>query len=184
MLQNSDDLTAANQAFFQSQLATFRDLTNIAVEETEKVIALNLAAGKASLDENAAAVKELLNANDPQAFLALASSYARLNSEKLTDYNHHLTDIASATKEEITKVAETRANEIRGTVSEFVNTIAKNAPAGTESAIALLKASMEQANVGFEKLNSTAKQATDTMQQQFVKSTQKLTKPTKNAPTK
>jgi len=184
MAQNTDNLLAANQAFFQSQLAAFRDLVGIATEETEKTFALNLAAGKATADESTSAIKDLLNANDPHAFLALASTYARLHTERVAGYQHHLTDIASATKAEIEKVAETRANEIRGAVGEFVNTIAKSAPAGTEIAIALLKASVEQTNAGYEKLSSATEQATGAMQQQFANIAQKTTKPTKVAPIK
>ena len=146
MISNSDQYTASNKAFFESQLAAFNELTNIAMQGTEQVVALNMAAAKASADESTAAVKDLLATKDPQAFLALATAYARSNAEKAAGFNHHLTNIVSSTEKEFTAVAKERADEIRSKVSDFVNTIAKNAPPGSENVIAMLKSSVENAN--------------------------------------
>jgi phasin family protein len=176
MISSSDQFTASNKAFFQSQLATFHELTRITMQGTEKVVALNMAAIKASTDESADAVKRLLAAKDPQAFLALASSYAKPNTEKVTAYNHHLTDIVSATKDELTKVAEAQAAEVRSKVNDFVNTIAKSAPAGAESAIALLKSSVANANSGYEKMHDITKEAVDATEAHAAKASQHLTK--------
>src|ERR1019366_7451962 len=146
MISNSDQYTASNKAFFESQLAAFHDLMSIAVEGTEKVVALNMATVKASADESTAAVKDLLAAKDPQAFLALAAAYAKPNADKVSAYGSHLTKIASATKAEFTKVTEEQTAEVRSKISDFVNTIAKNAPAGSENVIAMLKSSVANAN--------------------------------------
>src|ERR1017187_4746336 len=126
MISNSEQYTAANKAFFESQIATFHELTNIAMQGAEKVVALNIAAAKASAEESTAAVKDLLAAKDPQAFMSLATKYATPNVEKVTAYNQHLTTIADDTKNEFTKVAEVQAAEVRTKVGDFVNTIAKN----------------------------------------------------------
>jgi len=181
MISNSDQYTASNKAFFESQLATFHDLTSIAMEGTEKVVALNMATVKASTDESTAAVRDLLAAKDPQAFLALASAYAKPNAEKVTAYSHHLTNIVSATKAEFTKVAEEQAAEVQSKVSDFVNNIAKNAPAGSENVIAMLKTSVANANAGYEKVHSAAKQAVEATEAQIAKATDQLTEVAKKA---
>src|ERR1039458_10844626 len=98
MISNSEQYTAANKAFFESQLATFHELANIALHGAEKVAALNVATVKASTEESTAAVKDLLAAKDPQAFIALATKYAKPNVEKAAAYNQHLTSIVAGTQ--------------------------------------------------------------------------------------
>ncbi len=184
MISNTEQYTAANKAFFESQLATFHELANIALQGTEKVVTLNLAAAKASAEESTAAVKDLLAAKDAQAFMALAAKYAKPDVEKVTAYNQHLTTIASDTKAEITKVVEEQAAEVRAKVSDFVDAIAKNAPAGSESVIALLKTSVENTNAGLEKIHSVSKQAAETIETNVAKAADQVAEGAKKATTK
>jgi phasin family protein len=181
MISNSDQYTAVNKAFFESQLATFYELTNIVMEGTEKIVALNLAAAKASTEESTAAVKELLVAKDPQAFMALAAKYAKPNIEKVNAYNQHLASIAADTKAEFTKIAEEQTADVRTKVTEFVNTIAKNAPAGSENVIAILKSSMEATNVGLDKIHSATKQTAETVEKHVAKAAEQASHSVKRA---
>src|ERR1035441_1013916 len=141
------------------------------MQGTEKVVALNIAAAKASAEESTAAVKDLLAAKDPQAFMALATKYARPDIEKVAAYNQHLTTIISGAKTEFSNVAEEQAAGVRAKVSDFVNTIAKNAPAGSESVIAILKSSVENTNTGLEKIHSVSKQVAETVETHVTKAT-------------
>lgn len=133
MLPYPDHYTASNKAIFESQLAAFRQLSGIAIEGTEKLVALNLAAAKASADDSAAAVRELLSAENPQAFIALATTFAKPNVEKFAAFNQHLSDIVAATKAEFEKAAEVQSAEVRSKVDEFVGTVAKTASTVAEA---------------------------------------------------
>lgn len=133
MLSYSDHYTASNKAILESQLAAFRQLSGIAIEGTEKLVALNLAAAKASADDSAAAVRELLSAENPQAFIALATTLAKPNVEKFTAFNQHLSDIVAATKAEFEKAAEEQSAEVRSKVDEFVGSVAKQASTVAEA---------------------------------------------------
>jgi phasin family protein len=181
MTPYSEQYTAANKAFFESQLAAFHDLTSIAMDGTEKVVTLNMAAVKASAEESSAAVKDLLAAKNPQAFLALATAYAKPNPEKVAAYNQHLTSIVSGSKAEFLRVAEEQAAEIRDKVSEFINTIEKNAPAGSENLIAMLKSSASKTNAGYEQAHKATKQAVDKAEEQVAKATELMTQATKDS---
>lgn len=183
MISNSHQYTPANKAFFESQLATFHELTNIVMQGTEKIVALNLAAAKASTEESTAAVKELLVAKDPQAFMALAAKYAKPNIEKVNAYNQHLSSISADTKAEFTKVAEEQTTDVSTKISEFVNTIAKNAPAGSESVIAILKSSLEATNVGLGKMQSATKLTAETVEKHVAKAAEKTAESVKRATT-
>ena len=184
MISNSDQYTAANKAFFESQLAAFQELSSIAMGGTEMIVALNLTAAKESAEESSAAVKALLSAKDPQAFLALATKYAKPNVEKAAAYNQHLTSIVAETKSEFSRLADQQTAEVRAKVSNFVDTVAKNAPAGSEGVIAMLKSSVDKTNEGIDKMNVATKQAIETTQAHLEKASGKMTETVKKATNK
>jgi phasin family protein len=134
-------------------------MANIMLQGTEKIIALNMAASKASGEDATAAARGFLAVKDPQAFFALTTQLAKPTVEKITAYNQHLTNIMSAAKTDLTKLAETQATKLQSTVGELVSAIAKNAPDGSQGAVAFLKSSVASANEGYEKVQSAAKQA-------------------------
>jgi len=181
MTASLNQFTAANQAFFEAQFAAFQELTSIATEGQEKLVALNLAAVKASAEETTAAVKELLAAKDPQALLALATACARQSAKHVSDYNQHLTGIVSDSKAEYAKVAEEQAAEIRNKLNVFVDTMGKNAPAGSENLIAILKSTVENANAGYKLAHNAAKQAVETTEGHVAKATEHIKKAVKDS---
>jgi phasin family protein len=184
MISSPEQYTAANKAFFESQLASFRELANIALHGTEKIVTLNIAAAKASAEETTAAVKDLLAAKDPEAFIALATQYAKPDVDKIAAYNQHLTTIASDTKAEVTKVIEEQTADVRAKVTEFIDTIAKNSPVGAESVIALLKTSVENTNASLEKIHSVSKQVAETVEINTEKTAEQVTEGAKKATSK
>ncbi|MEO8600074.1 MAG: phasin family protein [Burkholderiaceae bacterium] len=174
MFSNTDQYTAATKALFESQIAAFSALSNIAVQGTEKLIELNVAVAKASAADSAAATKDLLAVKDPQAFFALATALAKPNSEKVAAYNRHLTDIVSSTKDELTKVVEAQVADTQKKVSALVDSISKNAPAGSENVIAMLKSSVANANAGYEQVNNATKQAIEATEEQVAKASEQF----------
>ncbi len=164
MLSFSEQFSSATKSSLESQLASFSALTNHAFTGVEKVLALNLAAAKASAEESLAATKQLLSASDPNEFFSLAATQAKPNSEKLTSYSRHLTDILSTTRTEFTKEVEAQFAEAGAKVTALVDEATKNAPTGSENAIAMLKSVITNANAGYEQLSKTTKQAVETLE--------------------
>lgn len=169
MFPNSTQYPSASKAFLESQLGAFNAIANIMVQAVQKITTLNMAAAKAASEDAMAAAKELLVTKDAYAFFSLTSEFAKPAVEKIAAYNHQLTDIASASKAEFTKLAEAHASEVRGTVSDLVNAIAKDAPDGSESAVALLKSSVANANDGYEKMRSATKQVIEAAEEHVTK---------------
>lgn len=181
MFSNSTQYSSASKAFLESQLGAFNAIADIMVQAVQKIITLNMAAAKASSEDAMAAAKALLVANDAHAFFSLTSEFAKPAVEKIAAYNHHLTDIASTTKAEFTKLAEAQASEVQGTVSDLVNAIAKDAPDGSESAVALLKSSVANANDGYEKMRSATKQVIDATEEHVTKASGRMADATRKA---
>lgn len=164
MFPMSEQLSAATKSQIESQLATFNTLTAKAFDSIEKIIELNVNATKASIDESSSAARQLLAAKDPQEFFALTAAQTQPNAEKALAYTRHLAGIASSTQTEFVKAAEAQIAENSRKVSALVDELAKNAPAGSENAIAAFKAILGNANAGYEQFSKTTKQAVETIE--------------------
>lgn len=159
-----EQFSAATKANLESQLAMLNALTAKAFEGVEKVIELNVNAARASLEESSAAARQLLSAKDAQEFFSLSAAQAQPTAEKAIAYGRHLAGIASSTHAEFAKAAETQVTEATRKVNTLIDEVTKNAPAGSENAVAILKSMIGNASAGYEQLTRTAKQAVDTIE--------------------
>ncbi len=158
-----EQIAAANKA----NIETLFGLTNKAFEGVEKLVELNLQVAKAALGEVADTTVAALSVKDAQELLALQASLLQPSAEKAAAYSRHVYDIAAATNAEVTKVAEAQLADIQKKFVAAVDTASKNAPAGTESAVALVKSAMAAANNAYESVHKAAKQAADMAEANF-----------------
>jgi phasin family protein len=172
---NSPLFSGATKTLLEGQFAAFSEFSGHLVDSVEKVVALNLAAAKASSEEAAAAAKQLFTVKDPQEFLAQVTAQSKLNAEKAQSYGRHLADIANTSKAGISKTVEAQIAQAKSKVSELVADVSKSAPAGSEQAIAALKSVLDQANAGYEQLTKSAKQAVDAVEANVAKATEQFT---------
>jgi phasin family protein len=151
----------------KANIETLFGLTNKAFEGVEKLVELNLQVAKASLSEAADTVRASLSAKDAQELLALQASLLQPAAEKAAAYSRHLYDIAAATSAEVTKVAEETAAETQKSILAAVDSAVKNAPAGTENTVALVKSAVAAANNAYETAHKAVKQAADVAEANF-----------------
>ena len=76
-------------------------------------------------------------------------------------------DIATGTGTEFTKAVETQAAEGQRNFNNLVETAAKNAPAGSETSVAVFKSAVSAANNAFESVQKAVKQASDAAEANF-----------------
>ena len=159
-----EQFSNATKANFESQFAIFSSLTAKAFEGMEKLVELNLTAAKASLEESSITTRQLLAAKDPQEFFSLTAAQAQPSAEKAMSYSRQVAAIAAGTQAEFTKAAEAQIAETNRKVITLVDEVTKNAPAGSENVVAVIKASIGNANAGYEQLTKTTKQAVEAME--------------------
>ena len=159
-----EQFSNATKANFESQFAIFSSLTTKAFEGMEKLVELNLTAAKASLEESSTTTRQLLAAKDPQEFFSLTAAQAQPSAEKAMSYSRQVAAIAAGTQAEFTKAAEAQIAETNRKVITLVDEVTKNAPAGSENVVAAIKASIGNANAGYEQLTKTTKQAVEAME--------------------
>ncbi|MEC4723066.1 TIGR01841 family phasin [Noviherbaspirillum sp. CPCC 100848] len=172
-----EQFSAASKASVEAQLAVFSNLTSKSFESLEKVVDLNLTTFKSSVEESSAAVKQLLTVKDPQEWLALAKAQTQPNTEKALAYGRQLASIASGVQAEFSKAAEAQIAENSRKLLDLIDEVTKNAPAGSENAVALFKSAIGNASAGYEQFNKTAKQAADTIETNLNQAVTQFTQP-------
>ena len=172
-----DQIAAASKA----NLETLFGLTSKAFQGVEKLVELNLQVAKATLAESAENTKAALGAKDAQELLALQASLLQPSAEKAAAYSRHLYDIAAATTADVTKAAEGQFAELQKSFQSVVDTAVKNAPAGSENAVTLVKSAISAANNAYETVQKAAKQASEMAEANFTAVTASAVKATQTA---
>ena len=154
-------------ASHKANIETLFGLTSKAFEGVEKLVELNVQATKAALAETANHTQAVLGAKDAQELLALQAGLVQPLAEKTAAYSRHLYDIASAAGAELGKTFEGQAVEAQKKFVGLVDNAAQNAPAGSETAVAVMKSAVAAANNAFESVQKAVKQASDIAEANF-----------------
>ncbi|MFC3110589.1 TIGR01841 family phasin [Undibacterium arcticum] len=160
-----EQFSALIKANVDAHLASTTALTNKAFESVQKMVDLNMSAAKASFAESTVAAKELLSAKDLQEWFLLTAGHVQPNIEKTLTlaYGRHVASIASSAQADFTKAAEAQIAESNRKLTVLIDEMTKNAPAGSENAIALVKSAIGNANAGYEQLAKTTHQVVDAL---------------------
>ena len=153
----ADQIVAAQKA----NIETLFGLTQSAFAGVEKLIELNVQASKAALSESATQAQAFLAVKDAQELLAMQASLLQPLAEKTVAYSRHLYDIANGAAGEFNKAAEAQAADAQKKFMDVVDNAAKNAPAGSETAVAMMKSAVAAANNAAESVQKVVKQASD-----------------------
>ncbi len=145
----------------------FYGLTNKAFEGVEKIVELNLQTAKAAMSEAADATRAAMSVKDAQELMALQAGMMQPAAEKAAAYGRHVYEIAAATNAEVTKVAEATTSEAQAKFLSVVDTAVKNAPAGTENVVALVKSAVAAATNAYDGVQKATKQAADVAEANF-----------------
>jgi len=88
----------------------------------------------------------------------LFSQYSKPDTSKAIAYVKQVYDISNATGSEITSLIEQQVQTSQKQLLESVEALAKNAPAGSEAAVAALRQSVVAANAAYQQVNIATKQ--------------------------
>jgi phasin family protein len=173
----AEQMMAANKA----NVETLFGLTAKAFEGVEKLVELNMQVAKTAMTELADTTRAAMSVKDAQELLALQSAMLQPTAEKAAAYGRHVYEIAASTNAEVAKVAEDQMADAQKKFMSLVDTAVKNAPAGTENAVMLVKSAVAAANNAFESVQKAAKQATEVAEANFQAVTSTAVKATQSA---
>ncbi|CAN7175322.1 phasin family protein [Paraburkholderia hospita] len=132
-----------------SQRASIETLSNVWTKAfgcIEKLTELNLRAAKSTLAENQAIARAALSTKDPQALFALQTQRAQAAMEEAQSYWRHVWNIVVTTQAELATSAEAQFKTRLRDTQAFVDTVASNAPAGSEAAVSALQSAVTAAS--------------------------------------
>ncbi|WP_411878416.1 phasin family protein [Polaromonas sp. YR568] len=163
MMLTAEQVLASHKA----NIETLFGLTHKAFEGVEKLVELNVQATKAALAETANHTQAVMGVKDAQELMALQAGLVQPLAEKTAAYSRHLYDIASAAGADLGKTFEAQTADAQKKFVGLVDNAAKNAPAGSETAVAVLKSAVAAANNAFESVQKAVKQASDIAEANF-----------------
>lgn len=158
-----EQVVAANKA----NLETLVGLTSKAFNGVEQLVELNLAAAKAALEDSQKQASAILSVKDAQELLALQASLFQPLAEKVVSYNRHLYEIATGTGAHFSETVEGQVAEAQKAFNTLVENAAKNAPAGSEAAVAAFKTAVSAGNNALESVQKAVKQASDVAESNY-----------------
>ena len=157
MYVTPEQIQAANKA----NVETFLAVANAQFAALEKLATLNAGVVKTAFEDSIANTRALLGAKDVQEFVSLQNSFAQPAIEKAIAYSKNIYEVATGANTELSKVAERRVAEWNENFVSLLDKVSKNAPAGSDVAVAAVKSMLAAANSAYDNFNKVAKQATE-----------------------
>ena len=178
MYTTPEQLATANKANIESILT----LANTAFASAERLAALNLNTARTMLEDIVANSKSLMAAKDVQELLSMQASLAQPAVEKAVAYSRSIYEIATQTQEELSKVFESQFAEINRNVTTALDKAVKNAPAGSDVAVAAVKSAIAAANSAYDSMTKAAKQVAEIAEANVAAATNATVKAVTTAP--
>ncbi|TCG03494.1 phasin [Paraburkholderia steynii] len=156
---SGDQALASRRASFE----TLSDVWTKAFGCIEKLTELNLRAANSTFSENQAVASVALSIKDPQELFILHAKRAQAAMDEAQSYWRHVYNIMFSTQAELAASAETQFRQRQHDAQAFVDTVANNAPAGSEAAVGVLQsavtATSEATSATIEASKKAAEQA-------------------------
>lgn len=168
MLMSPEQFVEAQKA----QLNKLLGLSHKQFANVEKVVELNLNAVKTALEDSTEAVKALSSVKDVQEFVAVSSAVSQPLAEKAVAYGKDAYKLSSSFASEAAKLVEEQIASLNKGFVELFETATKNAPAGSEGAVALVKSALTAANSAYDTVSKATKQAVEMAEANVVAATQ------------
>ena len=163
MYVTPEQIAAGNKAGVETLLG----LANSQFAAFERWSTLNMNATKAAFEDTMSHAKALLGAKDVQEFINLNAAAAQPALEKAIAYSRSVYEVAAQSQAELTKAVEAQAAELNKNVVSFLDKVSKNAPAGSDVAVAAVKQALAAANSAYDSFTKVAKQATEIAEANF-----------------
>jgi phasin family protein len=149
------------QAAGKANVETMLSLAAMQFAAMEKLATLNANAVKSAFEDGLTNTRALFGAKDVQEFVNLQSTLATPAIEKAIAYSKSVYEVATETNAELSKVAEKRVADWNENFSSLLDKAVKNAPAGSDVAVAAVKSMIAAANSAYDNMTKVAKQATE-----------------------
>jgi len=157
MYVTPEQIQAAGKANVEALLA----VANTQFSAFEKLAGLQASAVKSAFEDSIANTRALLGARDVQEFVSLQNSFAQPALEKAISFSKSVYEVATDTNAQLSKVAESRVAEWNEGFTTLLDKVSKNAPAGSDVAMAAVKSMLAAGNSAYDNFTKVTRQATE-----------------------
>ncbi len=154
MVQINDQVMALNR----SQLEATLKFAEITSETVEKLADLQFRVAKTAFADGVKTAKQLGAVKDASELATLSGSLSQPVWEKAQAYAKSVYEVATTTQAEITSLLEEQLGELNKNVVGVLDGALKNAPAGSEGAVAAVKSVIQSASAVYESVLKATKQ--------------------------
>jgi phasin family protein len=160
MIKTPEDLMNLHaETLSASQAAATR-----ALEGFGKLAELNLKTAGEALAQTSDQLKALFTAKDPQQASRVISEMAKPSTEALTAWAKEIYQLSSQTGVELSSLAEKQITDGNKQLLAAVELLAKNAPAGSEGVVQVLRTTIATASTTYDQVFKATRQLADQAQ--------------------
>jgi len=173
----AEQMIATNKA----NLEAFEGVAKKAYTGVEKLVELNMAASKAALGESFSFAQAVMSVKSPQEFMSVQTAFFQPMAEKSAAYFQHVQSIATEGGADFTQQIEAQMADAQKALGASVDQLVKNAPAGSEAAMAAFQSALSNSQKAIESAQATIKKASATAQANFATASKQATDMAKKA---
>ena len=155
MHTSSEKFITANQANMQE----LKGLSNKLYSGLEKLTELNMTTSKALMASAFHSAKDLLEVKNLQELVSLQTNMVKPLTDKISTYGWSVYEVSAETGGHLNQVFEDKLTQTQAAFTEMVNSVLKDAPSGTEPAVALFKSAVNAGQSAIGAAQSSAKKA-------------------------
>jgi len=133
-------------------------LAAIALENTEKLMKLNLATAKNAWAQSVESAQAVASVKDVQDLFALRAKLAETGVQHALAYSRNLYDLASQAQADYAAASEEVWSNYTKGVANWVETATKSAPAGSDVAVNAFKSTVAATTAAFDQFQKATKQ--------------------------
>ena len=155
MYVTPEQIAAANKAGVEAMIG----FCSTQFSAIERLSALQFNAAKAAFEDSVSHVKSLASAKDVQEFISLSTAAAQPSLEKAVAFSRSVYEVAAQSQGEVSKFFEAQTAEANKTLASTLDKVTKNAPAGSDVAVAAMKSALAAAHSAYDSMSKVVKQA-------------------------
>jgi len=152
-----EHLVATNKENLESVIA----FAGITAAGAEKLMELQLRTAKNAFADVVKNAKALSAVKDVQELTEVQTSIAQPLADKITSYGRSVYAVIAETQAELNKFFEERIAATNKTFVTVLDQAVKNAPAGSDVAVAAVKSAMAAANQAYDAFSKASKQVAE-----------------------
>ena len=135
-------------------------LSEAALENAQKLAELNYAASKDALVNVQDGIQQVLTAKDPKQVTEILSADAlQAASNQAVAYQKKVSKVLRDSNKEFVNVVDASIDQLQYGFQDWINTVAANAPAGSDAFLSSFKTVYGSALQGFEQFRAASKEA-------------------------